>query len=259
MQRRSFVKTTILGSLAVGLSSYTSMEKTHIITLSFDDGYKKSFYKIADIFEEYDLRSCLNVIASGHFPGFQSPSNSISPKLLGNFDDWNSLQRRGHEIMPHSWNHRNLTQLPLEQAKEDITKCLDYFEEHLEGFKTSNAVYNFAYNASTPELEKFALSNVRAIRTQRNSPVNPISNLSQPVRLGCGSFGPGNAGHWVDQQVNEFFASSGGWLILNLHGLDDEGWGPISSKYLKDLLKRLIKIDFLEILAAAEVLKRSAT
>ncbi len=259
MQRRSFLKTTILGSLSVGLSSYTSIEKTHIITLSFDDGFKKSFYKIADIYEVYGLRSCLNIIASGHLPGFQPPGSSIPPKLLGNFDDWNSLQRRDHEIMPHSWSHLNLTQLPLEQAKEDITKCLDYFGEHLEDFKASNAVYNFAYNASTPELEQFALSNVRAIRTQGNTPVNPIPNSSEPVRLGCSSFGADNADNWAEQQVNKFLASPGGWLILNLHGLDDEGWGPVSSKYLNDLLKHLVKLDFLEILPAGEVLKRSIT
>ena len=38
--------------------------------------------------------------------------------------------------------------LGKEKAKENIDKCLNYFEEHLEGYKASEAVYNFAYNAS---------------------------------------------------------------------------------------------------------------
>ena len=256
MQRRSFLKTTIMGSLAVGLSSYTPIEKSHIITLSFDDGFKKSFYHIADIYEEYNLRACLNVIASGHLPAFQPP-NAWHLDARGDFDDWNSLQRRGHEIMPHSWDHSNLTKMPLEQAKEDIIKCLNYFGKHLEGFNTSGAVYNFAFNASTPELEQFALTKVRAVRTQGDKAINPIPISSKPVRLGCWSHGPDNADKWVEQQINEFLAGSGGWLILNLHGLDEEGWGPVSSKYLNDLLKRLVKLDFLEILPAGEVLKRS--
>jgi hypothetical protein len=62
----------------------------------------------------------------------------------------------------------------------------------------------------------------------------------------------------VEKQVNEFLITPGGWLILNLHGLDKEGWGPITSKYLNDLLKRLVKLEYLDILPAGEVLKRSS-
>lgn len=243
MNRKSFIKASVLGGLAFGLGSFSQQKKTHILSLSFDDGFKKSFFEVADIYEQFDLHACLNVIAN--------PNWSES---LGNFDDWNSLQRRGHEIMPHSWNHSNLTQMPFDQAKEDIIKCLDYFEKHLEGFKCSNAVYNFAYNASTQELEQFALSKVRAVRTQGNTAINPIPNSKMPVRVGCWSHGPENIDTWVEQQINDFLASSGGWLVLNLHGLDDEGWGPIRKTFLIDLLKRLTKLDFLSILPVGEVL-----
>jgi len=257
MKRRSFVKTTMMGSLAFGLGGYAGKEKTHILTLSFDDGFKKSFYKIADIHEEYGLRACLNVIASGHLTSFNAP-NSFHKDIRGDFDDWNKLHKRGHEVMPHSWDHSDLTKMPLEQAREDISRCLDYFGDHLEGFETKAAVYNFAYNYSTPDLEKFALSKVRAVRTQGDTPVNPIPQSNVPVRLGCWSFGPDNADKWVDDQVNKFLATTGGWLILNLHGLDNEGWGPVTSNYLADLLKRLVNVGNLEILPAGEVLKRSA-
>ena len=43
---------------------------------------------------------------------------------------------------------------------------------------------------------------------------------------------------------------------MNLHGLDDEGWGPVTSLYLNELLKRLVEIDCLEILPAGVVLER---
>src|SRR5665647_1104338 len=76
--------------------------------------------------------------------------------------------------------------------------------------------------------------------------INPIPSSSKPVRLGCWSFGPDNADNWVEKQVNEFLATTGGWLILNLHGLDNVGWGPITSKYLNGLLQRLVKIEYLD-------------
>ena len=160
--------------------------------------------------------------------------------------------------MPHTWDHSNLTQMPLEQAKEDILKCLKYFEDNLEGFNASKAVYNFAYNASNQELDQFALTKFRAIRTQGETALNPVPVNSGHVRLVCWSFGPNNVDKWVDQQVYEFITGKGGWLILNLHGLDDEGWGPVSSKFLNDLLKRLVKIDYLDILPAGVALARSS-
>lgn len=261
MKRRSFVKTTLLSSLAMGLSSYISKGKTHILTLSFDDGFKKSFYKIADISEFFGLKACFNVIASGHMTNFKTKDQWILPETLGNFDDWNILKKRGHELMPHTWEHLNLTELPIDKAKENIDKCLDYFEEHLEGYKSSESVYNFAYNASNIELDNYALQRVLAVRTGgwlvlKGSLANPIPITSTGFRLGCWSKGPDLCDNYVEEQINYFLAGTGGWLILNLHGLDDEGWGPIGTSYLENLLNRLVKINYLDIKPAGEVLKQ---
>ncbi len=254
MDRRSFIKSATLGTIAIGLGSSFQRRKTHVLTLSFDDGFKKSFYKTAEIYEQFGLRACLNVIASGHLPDFRPPDKFISPDLLGNFDDWNALKKRGHEIMMHTWDHTNLTQQPLDNATALIDKCISYFEKHLEGFEASKAVYNFAFNASTPELEKYALTKVPAVRTGGDSPINSIPDAKNPVRLGCWSHGPGNIDKFLDEQINKFLGSSGGWFVFNTHGVDDEGWGPISAKYLTSLLKRLVKIENLEILPVGDVL-----
>jgi peptidoglycan/xylan/chitin deacetylase (PgdA/CDA1 family) len=263
MQRRSFIKTSISGSMAIILNSHIPEKKTHILTLSFDDGFKKSFYKIAEIHEKYGLKACLNVIASGHLPTFVPPDEYHRNLIRGDFEDWNLLKERDHEIMPHSWDHSNLTKIPLEKAKEDILKCLDYFEKNLKGFKSYDAVYNFAFNASTPELEDFALTHALAIRSggwdiiKDHRLENSFPKSGKPVRLGCWSYGPDNADKWVEDEITKFLFGSGGWLILNLHGLDEEGWGPVSSSYLDDLLKRMGKLDKLELLPAGLALKKS--
>jgi peptidoglycan/xylan/chitin deacetylase (PgdA/CDA1 family) len=257
MNRRSFVKTAVAGAIATGFSGSTSGQKSHILTLSFDDGFKKSFHELADIHEKYGLRACLNVIASAHLNQFQPP-NEYHKDFRGDFSDWNALKKRGHEIMPHSWDHSHIVKIPLDQAKTNIDKCLKYFEDNLEEYNASEAVYNFAFNESTPELEQYALTKVRAVRTQGDSALNAIPSSSGPVKLGCWSFGPDNADKWVEEQVTGFLATQGGWLILNLHGLDKEGWGPITSEYLDNLLKRMVKVDYLEVLPAGIVLKRSS-
>ena len=41
-----------------------------------------------------------------------------------------------------------------------------------------------------------------------------------------------------------------------MHGLDDEGWGPVSATYVDGLLKRLVKVKNLDILPVGEVVRK---
>ena len=131
MQRRVFLKSSVMGLSALGLPNLSTVGKTHVFTLSFDDGFKKSFYKVANMYEEHGLSACFNVIASGHFPEFKQVDDWILPELLGNFDDWNKLKARGHEVMIHSWKHLDLVRQPLVEAKDWTIKCLDYLSRIL--------------------------------------------------------------------------------------------------------------------------------
>lgn len=261
MRRRKFIQSTALGAVACSLGCFSRPEKTHVLSLSFDDGFRKSSIRTAEIHEEYGLRACINVIATGHLSSTNPDPGYMPPDLRGNFDDWNALVQRGHEIMPHSLDHKNLTELPLEEAKADIDACLTYFEQHLQGYRPEDAVYNFAYNASTPELDAYALTKVKAVRTggwgilESGTTVNPMPTAEGPFRLGCWSYGPDNADEWVEEEVNRLLAGTGGWLILNLHGLDEEGWGPVSSGYLDGLLKRLVEIPHLAVLPVGMALR----
>ena len=257
ISRRSFIKTSTFASIALTSGSlFADENKTHIITLSFDDGFKKSFYKVANIYEKYGLSACFNVIASGHLPDFKGVDQWILPELMGDFDDWNELKNRGHEVMPHSWKHLNLAQQPLEEAKQLIVKCLNYFQDHLVGYKNSESVFNFPFNASTPELEEFVLSQVMALRSFGGA-VNDIPAHEAPFRLGCSSKGPGNIDQWVNDSINEFLLTNGGWLILNLHGLDYEGWGPMSETFLNNLIKKLSEMTNVQVLPTGQVLQNA--
>ncbi|MEM9929108.1 MAG: polysaccharide deacetylase family protein [Bacteroidota bacterium] len=264
MKRRTFLQQSSLAAAGLALSSCTPRlavpaGKTHVLTLSFDDGFKQSFYRIAEIHEAYGLKACLNVIATGHLPDFRKVDDWILPEILGDFEDWNRLSGRGHEVMPHSWKHLNLTKIPVAQAQENILKCLNYFEENLDGYNPKQAVYNYAFDASTEALDAFTLQHVKAVRTGgwllwKDQAYNAMPVNEQTGRLGCWTNGPDNNDRWVDQQINKFLKTDGGWLILNLHGLDNEGWGPISTSYLDKLLKRLVAIEKLTVLPAGEAL-----
>jgi hypothetical protein len=159
--------------------------------------------------------------------------------------------------MPHSYKHANLRRLPFEEAKELILRCLDVFSKELRDLDPKKAIYNFAYNASTPELERWLPTQVRAFRTGGGA-INPWPHKEQ-VKLTCTSFGPGNCEHAIDREIERLLALESGWMIFNTHGLDGEGWGPIRATYLDRLLERLAGIESVDILPAGMALSKYTT
>ncbi len=222
----------------------------HVVTLSFDDGFRKSTQRTAEIFEKFGLAACFNFVAGADTAEFKAIEYLDGD--LGDFGLWRELAGRGHEVMPHGWVHENLTKMPLEEAKAAVLRCLDRFEKELPGFRREAAVFNFPYNASNAELEAWLPIVVRAYRTI-GDPINAPPS-AETVRLTCTSFGPESAEDDIDRCVAELLRRSSGWLIYNTHGLDGEGWGPISSGYLERLLERLLNIETVRIIPAGRAL-----
>ena len=256
--RRKAITAVGLGSayLITGAFLPGKSGKRHIITLSYDDGFEKSSIRTAEIYEKYGLSAAINVIASAHEKRFELP-NEYHAWPVGDFDLWNDLQSRGHEIMPHSYNHSNLKELPLEDAQELVNKCLDIFSRELDEFEAGNAVFNFPYNASNPEIENWLKTRVRAIRTG-GPVVNPLPHPDQ-FRLTCISQGPENIDKHLEEKINEFLNGPSGWFIYNTHGLDKEGWGPVSSVFLDELLDRLNEHESAEVLSVTQSLNQIKT
>ncbi len=219
---------------------YSSQYK-QIISLSFDDGFEKSNLKIAEIYEKFDLSACFNVLALGHDPDFEPPDPYHEGFPRGNFALWNELQARGHEIMPHGLLHHNLSEMSFADAQRSILRCLEIFEQELDGFQARESIYNFAYNASTPEIETWLPEVVKAFRTS-GDPINPLPHTGQ-VKLTTDGHGPENCEKHLDRQIEKLLEQPDGWLIYNTHGLEDEGWGPIRADYLEALLDRLTRIE----------------
>jgi peptidoglycan/xylan/chitin deacetylase (PgdA/CDA1 family) len=211
----------------------------HVVTLSFDDGFDRSSIRTAEIFERFGLDAELHVVATGHLGETGDPWHRRWPK--GDFGLWSELTARGHHVMPHGYRHANKAELPLAEATRLIEACLEVFRAELEGFEASQASFAFPYNRSTPELEAWLRRRVRAFRTG-GDPVMPLPRPGQQ-KVTCISFGPGRCDAHLARTIESFLAGPPGWLCYNLHGLDDEGWGPIGSVTLTRLLERLVARD----------------
>lgn len=260
--RRSFLRRSAAAAAAAATlarphaaSAGEITPKKHIVTLSFDDGFRKSSIKTAEVYERFKLSACINVVATGHHESFRFPGYG-KPPPRGDFGLWNDLRARGHEVMPHGYRHARKTEMSFADAKELILRCLDVFERELHDFKRKEAVFNFPYNASTRELEAWLPTEVRAFRTFGEA-VNRWPKKGE-TRLTCDSFGPGNCEAALERQLQKLLALESGWLIFNAHGLDDEGWGPMRATFLERFLERLLAIESVEILPAGRVLAKHA-
>jgi peptidoglycan/xylan/chitin deacetylase (PgdA/CDA1 family) len=227
------------------------VKKKHFITLSFDDGLKKSSIRTAEIYEKHKLSACINVIATAHLPGFELP-NEYHDWPVGDFGLWNELQQRGHEIMMHGYQHKSKKEMSFEEGKAQILRCIDYFGKHLKGFDPKQSVFNFPFNQSTPELEEWLPTQIKAFRTGGPA-INKLPHKGQAF-LTCTTFGPGNCEKHLNEEIETLLKQPSGWLIYNTHGLDEEGWGPIGSDYLDGLLARLTAIKTVKIVPAGKAL-----
>jgi len=257
MKRREFIGTlgTALAATSIPQALAAAPGKLHIITLSFDDGFKKSFLRTAEIYEKFGLSACFNIVAAAHLPGTVVVDDYMPREQFGDFGVWNELQDRGHEVMIHGYQHAHLARLPLEKAKELVLKSLDLFSKELRGFDRKKAVFNFPYNESTPELEEWLPSVVMAFRA-RGGMLNPIPGPNTH-KVTTGGWGPGNAEKHVDETIEKLLAQPEGWMVYNLHGMDEEGWGPIRPAYLERLLGRLRQIESVRIVPTGRALMQA--
>ena len=257
--RRTFLRTLSAGVAALPIVALAedekSEKKTHILTLSFDDGFRKSSIRTAEIYEKHGVKACFNIIASAHLPTFKPADEYQAASPIGDFGLWNELKARGHEIMPHGYRHANLRALPHKEATDLILRSLDIFDKELRGFDREKAVFNFPYNACSPELETWLPKHVRAFRAGGGA-VNPWPHKGQVTLKSSGARGEGTTEECVDRIIDGFLAGPTGWCIITLHGLDGEGWKPIQSDYLNRLLARLVRINTLDIEPAAATLAK---
>ncbi len=212
------------------------------VSLVFDDGFEKSSSRIAGLFESKGLRATFAVIVdhSDFLPEF--------PK--GDFAMWNDLQKRGHVVHPHGYDHSDLSKLPFEEAKRKIDACLDYFVGHLHHFTVQDAIYFLAYNRSTPEIDDYLLSKVSAIRTTGpdglvGTGMNRQADLDKRV-IDCAWHGPDHCDDHLFATIRKAEVQQPVLMNYMMHGLDDEGWGPVREEALSEALDYIIRSDSLQ-------------
>ncbi|MCX5658784.1 MAG: hypothetical protein NTW19_03570 [Planctomycetota bacterium] len=213
----------------------------HLVSLTFDDGFRKSSELTATIFESFGQRASINPVAWAHEPDFVTPEPTWGKHMCGDWAMWRGLAARGHEVMPHGLVHINKASIRFADAANLIARNIAIFETEMPGFDRTQSIYNFPYNATTPEIEAWLPTVIGGFRGGHiQHGINPLPTAETRVVRTCGH-GPTGTEQGMESCIEELFKRPEGWLVYNLHGLDGEGWGEISSDYLRRTLDRLLK------------------
>ena len=221
------------------------------ISFSFDDGFLASTIKTARIYESFGLKAEFNVTATFASGRIERTDSVVGEGEYAGFDMLNELQERGHVIQPHGYNHTDKTKVGLLEATDLVARCIDVFRQRLQGFEPARTVFCFPYNYSNKAIENHVESLFRAFRTGYDRVINPIPDRS--TKMIYGDSWP-DVEAKIDRSITQLLAMESGWLVYNTHGLDGEGWEPISSEYLQRTLERLLRHEDVRILPIVSVL-----
>ena len=197
-QQNSNVIDTIL--IAKWLNNATSA-----FTFTWDDN-NFSHPQIAEILENYDFRGSFFVN-----PGF---ANWNSTKEL-----YGAMASNGHEIGNHTWSHPRLRTLSLEDLVFEITSPIPSIQ-HV----TNLAPISFIH----PHNESNILIDSVVFSHHLFSRISSIHSLSNRLLRNLNSTTDiDEFSLWINQALN-----SKKWLIIAGHGIDGNGYQPVTSAFL---------------------------
>ncbi len=173
---------------------------------TFDDGCASSF-QIADIFESVGFRATFFIIAGW--------------VLDANWPRWKGLADRGHEIGNHSLTHLDLASPDL--TDDQLTMQIDGAQQRIErNIGERPTTFAFPGNSASPRSAAIALRSHLATR-----------NPGLPFGSGFGVFHLNS--RTTSDALNaglEDALAAGSWFVVAGHGIDGNGWEPLSSEVL---------------------------
>jgi peptidoglycan/xylan/chitin deacetylase (PgdA/CDA1 family) len=220
-----------------------------IVSFCFDDGFRDSSVRTAALFEARRVRAEFCVLAAPE----EAADPYISTTPIGDWDLWRDLAAAGHVIAPHGWAHERLADQAPQVAIDQCLRTFDAFRRALPDFDPAGRLFHPAYLTAPAELVAWlgaATAGVRLASGLRG--LNDPRSFRRGGRVEAITFGPDGVDHALAQRTARFLAAESGWLVLVLHGLDGEGWGPTGHDALAGVLDALLAAGA-EIRPASEV------
>ncbi|ODT88911.1 polysaccharide deacetylase family protein [Phenylobacterium sp. SCN 70-31] len=202
------------------------------VSFCFDDGFRRTAGGVREVFEARGVHAAFCVLAAPE----QTADPFIRATPVADWGWWRETAAAGHPVEAHGWAHERLADLPLSEACEGLDRTLDVFRRELPGFEPSRQVFHLAYLAAPQAVvDHLAQKSLGVRRALGGAGLNAAPGRD----IDCVTFGD-PADERLAARIDRFLAEEDGWLVLVLHGLDGEGWGPIRRTTLEAQLDRLL-------------------
>lgn len=213
--------------------------KRFAVTFSIDDGFWQSTQEFMRLFEPYGYKATFNLVTNWITPkksGVNDEYNQDSTH--GAWSNWKTVLKRGHEIGSHSLTHPHLPTLSLEELKRELLYSKRRITQELKlwGSKT----FAFPYNDSSSEVREMVGRYYLAARV--GTQTGEINEPGKIDFLQIRSWWPLSPAPLEEITAKiDRTREMGGWLVIGLHGMNGEGWNPITTEKMSGVLAYLAK------------------
>lgn len=206
------------------------------VSFCFDDGFARSAQTIRKVFEDRGAAACFAVLTE--------PEHSVDPNMAGvpiaDWSFWQDTAAAGHEIGLHGRAHEHLGKLRFDEARASIDAAVDAFDRYAPSQPASEPVFHLPYLSAPDDVIEYVRQRYGTVRMGSAAGQNTAAAVVATSRLNCLTFGPVNVDQRLRDCLETHVAAGSEWLVVVLHGLDDEGWGPISLDGLTNCLDYLL-------------------
>ena len=161
----------------------------HPVMITFDDDNSEQYTDAAPLLEKYGYRGA-----------FFIDTVTIGKRYFMTADQLKDLERRGHTLGTHTWDHRDLAILTMDEVKDQLNRSESDLEEVL-GHKPLFMSYPFgAYNAEiVAELEARGYHGAFRLRDHADPVVDPAFMIHRQIIPGVWSMKDfANNVHWME-------------------------------------------------------------
>lgn len=101
------------------------------VCITFDDGYKSVFENALPILEKYNMKATMFIAGGLLGKPFTTSDNAIL-QIINKQEFYNFLKNNVFEFLPHSYTHKELTNLSKEEISEELNQSIKFFNNNTE-------------------------------------------------------------------------------------------------------------------------------
>jgi len=208
-----------------------------LLSITFDDGFEVGAQRAGKILKQYNLNATFYVVTGWVEPMRARIGDSYNVnRSHGNWPFWRTIAGCGHEVGSHTFSHIRATGksarlMPWRLSTELRMSKADLEREVPQSLYTVSMPWNLSsrvskrivsklYGACRLGTTELCFNNLGSLNIHELKSWAPNSDVSA-------------AGY--RQAIDQI--PDNGWLIIQLHSLDQEGWEPIREDVFEEVCK----------------------